>query len=314
MSRGDSDDAVGAFLSSLAAERGAARNTIDAYRRDLADYEAALRRFRRRPVDAARNDVESYMAGMAADGFAATTRARRLSAIKQFHAFLYAEGWRDSDPAAPVRGPGKPQRLPRALSVDDVSRLIEAAHRGEGMAALRRACLVETLYATGLRVSELVSLPVTPLRRNPQMIRVKGKGNKERLAPLSDRARDSIAAYLPVRDANAKWKDSPFLFPSRGKLGHLTRERFYQMIRDLAAEAGIDPKTVSPHALRHAFATHMLQNGADLRVIQTLLGHADIATTEIYTHVMDQGLRELVLEKHPLAKRAARGGRKKVKR
>ena len=180
------------------------------------------------------------------------------------------------------------------------------------MKALRRACLVETLYATGLRVSELVSLPVTPLRRNPQMIRVKGKGGKERLAPLSDRARAAIAAYLPLRDANAKWKDSPFLFPSRGKRGHLTRERFYQMIRDLAVEAGIDPTGVSPHAMRHAFATHMLQNGADLRVIQTLLGHADIATTEIYTHVMDRGLRELVLEKHPLAKRTARIGRAKA--
>ena len=300
------DDAVGAFLSSLAAERGAAQNTLDAYRRDLSDYERALRRYKRHPVDAQRNDVESYMAEMAADGFAASTRARRLSAIKQLHAFLYAEGWRTSDPAAPVRGPGKPKRLPKTLSVEDVSALISAAHQREGLKPARLACLIETLYATGLRVTELVSLPVVPLRRNPQMIRVKGKGGKERLAPLSDRARESIAAWLAFRDAEPKWKTSPYLFPSRGKSGHLTRERFFQMIRALAVEAGIDPSGVSPHAIRHAFATHMLANGADLRVIQTLLGHADIATTEIYTHVMDRGLRDLVLEKHPLAKAAAR--------
>lgn len=295
-------DPVSEFLASLASERGAARNTLDAYRRDLADYEASLARAKRSPIEAARNDVESYMAAMAADGFAASTRARRLSAIKQLHAFLYAEGWRDSDPAAPVRGPAKPRRLPKTLGVADVTALLEAAHRGDSAKPARLACLIETLYATGLRVSELVSLPVAPMRRNPQTIRVKGKGRKERLAPLSDRARTSIAHWLVFRDADPKWKDSPFLFPSRGKLGHLTRERFYQMIRSLAVEARLDPSGISPHAIRHAFATHMLANGADLRVIQTLLGHADIATTEIYTHVMDEGLRDLVLEKHPLAK------------
>lgn len=301
----DADDAVGAFLSSMAAERGAAKNTLDAYRRDLADYESSLRGFKRSPATAERNDVEGYMAGMAAEGFAATTRARRLSAIKQLHAFMYAEGWRDSDPAAPVRGPGRPRRLPKTLSTEDVSRLIAAAHAGEGLASARRACLIEVLYATGLRVTELVSLPVAQMRRNPQMIRVKGKGEKERLAPLSDRARAAIEAYLPLRDAT-KDKDSLFMFPSRGKLGHLTRERFYQMIRELAVLAGLDPTGISPHAMRHAFATHMLANGADLRVIQTLLGHADIATTEIYTHVMDDSLKELVLNQHPLAKRSAR--------
>jgi integrase/recombinase XerD len=296
----NSDDAVAAFLSSLAAERGAAKNTLDAYRRDLSDYESTLRSYKLNPATAERNDVESYMAGMAAQGFASTTRARRLSAIKQLHAFMYAEGWRDSDPAAPVRGPGRPRRLPKTLSTDDVSRLIQAAHEGNGHAAARRACLIEILYATGLRVTELVSLPVGQMRRNPQMIRVKGKGEKERLAPLSDRARAAITAYLPLRDAS-KEKDSLFMFPSRGKLGHLTRERFYQMIRELALKAGLDPSGISPHTMRHAFATHMLANGADLRVIQTLLGHADIATTEIYTHVMEDSLRELVLEKHPLA-------------
>ena len=299
------DDAVAAFLSSMAAERGAAKNTLDAYRRDLSDYEQALMRYALKPLTAARNDVEGYMAGLAAGGFAATTRARRLSAIKQLHAFLYAEGWRTDDPAAPVRGPSRPRRLPKTLSTEDVSRLIEAAHTGEGLVAARRACLLEVLYATGLRVTELVSLPAAQVRRNPQMIRVSGKGGKERLAPLSDRAREAIRTYLPLRDA-AKDKDSAYLFPSRGKLGHLTRERFYQMIRELALQAGLDPSGISPHAMRHAFATHMLANGADLRVIQTLLGHADIATTEIYTHVLDDTLRELVLEKHPLAVAAKR--------
>ena len=300
------DDAVAAFLSSLAAERGAAKNTLDAYRRDLADYELTLRGYELSPANAQRNDVESYMAGLSADGLAATTRARRLSAVKQLHAFMYAEGWRDGDPAAPVRGPARPRRLPKTLSTDDVSRLIEAARKGEGLAGVRRACLIEVLYATGLRVTELVSLPVAQMRRNPQMIRVKGKGDKERLAPLSDRAREAIGTFLPLRDAS-KDKNSPYLFPSRGKLGHLTRERFYQIIRELAVQAGLDPRGISPHTMRHAFATHMLANGADLRVIQTLLGHADITTTEIYTHVMDDQLRELVLENHPLAVATKRG-------
>ncbi len=301
----DGDDAIAAFLASMAAERGAAKNTLDAYRRDLSDYEFSLKAYSLTPAVAARNDIEGYMAGLAAQGLAATTRARRLSAIKQLHAFLYAEGWRDTDPAAPVRGPSRPRRLPKTLSTEDVSRLIELAHEGEGLAVARCACLLEVLYATGLRVTELVSLPVAQMRRNPQMIRVKGKGEKERLAPLSDRARNAINAYLPLRDAS-KDKASPFMFPSRGKLGHLTRERFYQMIRELALKAGLDPSGISPHAMRHAFATHMLANGADLRVIQTLLGHADISTTEIYTHVMDDSLRKLVLENHPLALAAKR--------
>jgi len=290
----------------MAAERGAAKNTLDAYRRDLSDYEASLGTAGLAPATAQRTDVEGYMAGLTAQGLATSTCARRLSAIKQLHAFLYVEGIRNDDPAAPVRGPKKPLRLPKTLSAEDVSRLIAAAHEGEGLATLRRACLIEVLYATGLRVSELVSLPVAQVRRNPQMIRIKGKGGKERLAPLSDRARAAIAAYLPLRD-DGKDKDSPFLFPSRGKLGHLTRERFYQMIRELALKAGLDPSGISPHTMRHAFATHMLANGADLRVIQTLLGHADIATTEIYTHVMEDELRDLVTEKHPLAVRAKRG-------
>lgn len=307
MTKGEGNDAdeVGAFLSSLAAERGAAKNTLDAYRRDLSDYELTLNRYDLTPGKALRSDVESYMAGLAAQGLAPTTRARRLSAVKQLHAFMYAEGWRDSDPAAPVRGPSRPRRLPKTLSTDDVTRLIDVAHQGKGLAGARQACLVEVLYATGLRVTELVSLPVAQMRRNPQMIRVRGKGEKERLAPLSDRARHAINAYLPLRD-ETKDKGSAFMFPSRGKLGHLTRERFYQIIRELAVQAGLDPTGISPHAIRHAFATHMLANGADLRIIQTLLGHADITTTEIYTHVLDDNLRDLVLESHPLAVAAKR--------
>ena len=303
----DPDNAVSAFLSFLAAERGAAQNTLDAYRRDLADYEAALGRTRN-PLTAKRDDIERYMAGLSADGFAASTRARRLSSIKQLHAFLFAEGWRDGDPAAPVKGPGKSKALPRTLSVEEVSALLSAAATGKGLARVRRVCLMELLYASGLRVTELVSLPVSAVRRNPAMIPVRGKGDKDRLAPLSDRARAALAAYLPERDAalNEKSGTSPWLFPSRGKSGHLTRARFFQMLREVAIAANLDPTRVSPHTLRHAFATHLLANGADLRVIQTLLGHADISTTEIYTHVMDKDLQTLVQEKHPLAVKKGR--------
>ncbi len=300
-----SDDIIGTFLSSMAAERGAAVNTLDAYRRDLVGYETFLKMHFLTPCNSARENIETYIAGLAAQNLAPATRARKLSVIKQLHAFMYAEEWRGDNPAAPVRAPSIPRKLPKTLTTDDVSRLINAAHEGDDAASLRRACLIEVLYATGLRVSELVSLTAAQMRRQPQMIRVKGKGDKERLAPLSDRARLAIEKYLIARDAS-KHKDSRFMFPSRGKSGHLTRERFYQMIRDLAVKAGLDPAGISPHTLRHAFATHMLANGADLRVIQTLLGHADISTTEIYTHVLDENLRELVLNKHPLAVAAQR--------
>lgn len=292
-------DAVGAFLNHLAAERGAALNTLDAYRRDLAEYEKSFGE--RDFTTTTRQDIEAHLAGLDAAGFAASTRARHLSAIRQFHAFLFDEGWRDDDPAAPIKGPRKARALPRTLSVDDISALLAVARNGDSLKSLRNTCLIEMLYASGLRVSELVSLPVATVRRLPKMVPVRGKGGKDRLAPLSDRAREALAAYIPARDLTRD-KASPFLFPSRGALGHLTRTRLFQILRALAAEAGLDATQVSPHTLRHAFATHLLANGADLRVIQTLLGHSDIATTEIYTHVMTDDLTDLVFMKHPLAR------------
>ncbi len=292
-------DPVGAFLNHLAAERGAALNTLDAYRRDLAEYEKSFSGLDFTTVT--RSHIESHIADLDAAGFAAATRARHLSAIRQFHAFLFAEGWRNDDPAAPVKGPRKTRSLPRTLSVDDVSALLAAARKGDDLKSLRNTCLIEMLYASGLRISELVSLPVAAVRRFPKMMTVRGKGGKDRLAPLSDRARQALAAYLPERDRSPFGK-SAFLYPSRGASGHLTRTRFFQILRAMAVEAGLDAKTVSPHTLRHAFATHLLANGADLRVIQTLLGHSDIATTEIYTHVMPDDLADLVFVKHPLAR------------
>jgi len=293
-------DPVSAFLNHLAAERGAALNTLDAYRRDLAEYEKSFaggQDF----TTVTRGDIEAHLVSLDAAGFASSTRARHLSAIRQIHAFLFAEGWREDDPAAPIQGPKKSRTLPRVLSVDDVSALLATSRKGDDLKSLRNTCLVEMLYASGLRTSELVSLPVATVRRLPKMVPVRGKGGKDRLAPLSDRARQALAAYLPLRDA-APSHESRFLFPSRGASGHLTRARFFQILRALAAEAGLDATKVSPHTLRHAFATHLLANGADLRVIQTLLGHADIATTEIYTHVLPDDLADLVMTKHPLAR------------
>jgi len=291
-------DPVGAFLNHLAAERGSALNTLDAYRRDLAEYEKSFGEKDFTTVD--RAHIEAHIADLDAMGLAASTRARHLSAIRQMHAFLFAEGWRDDDPAAPIQGPRKTRTLPRTLTVDEVSSLLSTARKGDDLKSLRNTCLVEMLYASGLRTSELVSLPVAAIRRLPKMVPLRGKGGKDRLAPLSDRARGALAAYLPLRDAGPHAK-SPFLFPSRGTSGHLTRARFFQILRALAAEAGLDATKVSPHTLRHAFATHLLANGADLRVIQTLLGHSDIATTEIYTHVVPDDLADLVFVKHPLA-------------
>lgn len=302
---------IAAFLDAQAAEQGAARNTQLAYGRDLKDAAGWLARTGAALASAERATLEAYLAHLDAQGLATATRARRLSSLKQFYRFAVDEGWRSDNPALQIRGPGRERRLPGTLGMADVDALLDAAERHGRAPAdrLRNACLMQVLYATGLRVSELVSLPVAAARGDPQLLLVRGKGGKDRMVPLSRPARAALAAWLAHRDAEEARhvaetgaKPSPFLFPSRGKSGHLTRIRFFTLIKDLALAAGLDPAQVTPHTLRHAFATHLLQNGADLRSIQSLLGHADIATTEIYTHILDEWLKRLVLEKHPLSR------------
>jgi integrase/recombinase XerD len=298
------------FLEVMQAERDAAFNTLAAYRRDLYDYAAFLDTRDQDLSGASRADIEAYLADLELRGLSSATRARRLAAIRQVHRTAFLEGWRGDDPAALIKGSRKARRVPPSLSEGDVDRLLEAAREtgADATARVRNACLMELLYATGLRVSELVGLPVAAVRGDPRMILVRGKGGRDRLIPLSPGARDALSRWLARRDAEEETalrsgaRRSLFLFPARGKTGHLTRERFFGLVKEFALAAGLDPAAVSPHTLRHAFATHLLANGADLRVIQTLLGHASIATTEIYTHVLDARLRELVLEKHPLAK------------
>ncbi len=300
---------VDAFLEALQAERGAATNTLAAYRRDLDDFAAWLAGT---GLDLARADraaIEAYLTALADDGRAASTRARRLSAIRQFFGFVASEGWRGDDPGAGLTGPRRGRSLPRTLTEDDAGRLLAAAEPAPeaNTGQVRLYCLVELLYATGLRVTELVSLPVAAVRGDPSMILVRGKGGRERLVPLSEPARSALLSWLAVRDKideatqAAGGRRSQWLFPSPRGPGHLTRIAFFTALKRLAVKAGIDPTHISPHTLRHAFATHLLANGADLRVIQSLLGHADISTTEIYTHVLDARLKALVLDHHPLA-------------
>lgn len=306
----DSRRWISTFLEAQAAELGAATNTQLAYARDLRDFSEWLLH-RETPFDAVSRDViEDYLVHCDAQGLAKSTRARRLSAIKQIYRFAFEEGWMETNPAIQIRGPGREKRLPKTLEVLEVDRLIEAAG-ASGRNPLERSrniCLMQLLYATGMRVSELVSLPVSAARGDPRMLLILGKGGKERMVPLSPTARQALAGWLKLRDEEEDRKKqkgltaSRFLFPSRGKLGHITRHRFYALIKELAVAGGVSPDKVTPHTLRHAFATHLLANGADLRSIQVLLGHADVATTEIYTHVLDERLKELVLENHPLAK------------
>lgn len=301
---------ISAFLEAAAAEQGAATNTQLAYGRDLRDFADWLAGKGKGFDGARREDVESYLLHCDAQGLAKSTRARRLSAIKQLYRFAFEEGWRSDNPAIQISGPGRDKRLPKTLSEEEVDRLLQSA-RSVGRSTeerVRNTCLMELLYATGMRVTELVSLPVSAARGDPRMLLVMGKGGKERLVPLSPPAREALAGWLTLRDETeerAREKGaapSRFLFPSRGKLGHLTRHRFYMLIKELAVASGVNPGKVTPHTLRHAFATHLLANGADLRAIQTLLGHADVATTEIYTHVLEERLRDLVLDHHPLAR------------
>ncbi|MGY9048065.1 tyrosine recombinase XerD [Puniceibacterium antarcticum] len=300
---------ISAFLEAQAAERGAAHNTQLAYARDLRDYTEWLSAREHSLSDASRKDVEDYLIYADAQGLSRATRARRLSAIKQLYRFTFEEGLRTDNPAIQISGPGRDKRLPKTLSIEEVDLLLDAATRyGRNRDdCLRNTCLMQLLYATGMRVSELVSLPLGAAKGDPRMLLIRGKGGKERMVPLSPPAREALRLWLATREereaANrAKGKPpSPYLFASRGKAGHLTRHAFYVMIKEIAVAGGVSPSKVTPHTLRHAFATHLLANGADLRAIQTFLGHADIATTEIYTHVLEERLRELVLEHHPMA-------------
>jgi integrase/recombinase XerD len=303
------------YLDMLAAERGAAANTLEAYRRDLEDFSGDLRENGGAIASAVSDDIRGYLGRLAGRGFSAASVARRLSAIRQLYRFLYAEGNRKDDPAAAIEGPKRGRPLPKVLSVGHVDQLLGSAREGiadearpvsERLRAARLACLLEVLYATGLRVSELVSLPASAARRDERMLIVRGKGNKERLVPLNNAAKQAMRDYLALREEAGKdrkkgsLKASKWLFPSFGESGHLTRQHFARDLKALAAQAGLKPKQVSPHVLRHAFASHLLQNGADLRSVQTLLGHADISTTQIYTHVLEERLKSLVRDLHPL--------------
>lgn len=303
----DSAEHISLFLEMLAAERGAAQNTLDAYRRDLDDY-AGFLNSRARPLEAADSkDIQAYLQHLTDTGLAPASRARRLSAVRQLYKFLAAEGVVDADPAAGLAGPKKARALPKVLSIAEVDLLIaSAAKRIDGtegherFRALRFLCLLEMLYATGMRVSELVSLPRSVLRGDKRVMTIKGKGGRERLVPLNPAAQAALEGYLAVA---GRHDNSPWLFASKSDAGHVTRQGFALELKDVAEAAGLDPERVSPHVLRHAFASHLLDRGADLRAVQQLLGHADISTTEIYTHVLQERLKKIVNEHHPLAKK-----------
>jgi integrase/recombinase XerD len=302
---------ISTFLDACAADLGAAKNTQLAYGRDLLDFADWLGRRGLGFAVAGREAVEDYLVNCDAQGLSKATRARRLSSIRQLYRFAFEEGWRADNPALRLSGPGRAQSLPKTLTEAEVTRLMDAARTRarNPVDRLRDTALFELLYATGLRVTELVGLPVAAVRGDPRMILVRGKGDKERMVPLSTPARAALAEWLAQRDAEdeagrkAGRAPSRYLFPGDGRDGHLTRQYFHSLVKDVAVLAGISPSRVTPHVLRHAFATHLLAHGADLMVIQTLLGHADVATTEIYTHVLDDHLKDLVLTKHPLARK-----------
>ncbi|MDO8379247.1 site-specific tyrosine recombinase XerD [Phenylobacterium sp.] len=295
-----------AFLEMMAVERAAAKNTITAYGKDLADASGFLAGRGRDLGDASAEDIEAYFAALGARGLSPATASRRRAAVRQFYRFVLGEGWRNDDPSRRVDAPKRGRPLPKVLSRDEVDRIIAAASAKDGAQGLRIGCVVELIYASGLRISELTALPLAALARDPAYLMVTGKGGKDRLAPLNDAARTAVKAYLEVRKAFLPKGDlaNPWLFPSRGKAGRMTPRRFAQLLDEAAADAGIDPARVSPHVLRHAFATHLLEGGADLRVVQKLLGHADIATTQIYTHVAGDRLAQVVASKHPLSRKS----------
>ncbi|WID99027.1 site-specific tyrosine recombinase XerD [Bosea vestrisii] len=295
------------FLDMLAAERGAAKNTLDAYERDLDDY-LGFAASQGGPAAITADDVRAYLVDLSERGLKASSAARRLSAVRQFHRFLYTEGLAGGDPTAAIEGPRLGRPLPKVLSVAEVDRLIGTAQQMAEQAeqspaararSVRMRCLIEMLYATGLRVSELIALPLSAATTRERFLVVRGKGDKDRLVPLNDAARVAASVHLALlREQGAA--EGRWLFPSDGESGHLTRQAFGRDLKSLAAAVGLSPAKVSPHVLRHAFASHLLQNGADLRVVQELLGHADIATTQIYTHILDERLKSMVRDLHPL--------------
>jgi integrase/recombinase XerD len=308
---------TGLFLDMLAAEQGAGENTIEAYRRDLTDFSEFCARTGQSFAGVETETLRGYLADLDTRGFKSSSVARRLSAIRHLFRFLLNERIRGDDPAAILSGPKRGRGLPKVLSIGDVDRMLTRAKElsqtadvslAQHLRALRLYCLLEVLYATGLRVSELVSLPRSAARNDARMIVVRGKGNKERLVPLNDASRQAMADYLAATDAAKTGKQknaaiSKWLFPSFGESGHLTRQHFARDLKELAAASGLAPRLVSPHVLRHAFASHLLHNGADLRIVQTLLGHTDISTTQIYTHVVEERLKSLVRDLHPLAEK-----------
>src|SRR3954452_8791651 len=305
------------FLDMLAAEQGAGDNTLDAYRSDLTDFSDFLARNGQSFAGAQTQTLRDYLADLDARGFKSSSVARRLSAMRHLFRFLLNERIRSDDPAAILSGPKRGRGLPKVLSISDVDRMLTRAKEltqaseasaSQRLRALRLYCLLEVLYATGLRVSELVALPRSAARRDAQMIVVRGKGNKERLVPLNEASRQAMADYLAAAEATTPDSKKPavgskWLLPSFGESGHLTRQHFARDLKELAALAGLPPRLVSPHVLRHAFASHLLHNGADLRIVQTLLGHTDTSTTEIYTHVVEERLKSLVRDLHPLAEK-----------
>ncbi|MES2835038.1 MAG: tyrosine recombinase [Pseudomonadota bacterium] len=291
---------IEAFLEMMAVERDASPHTLSAYARDLADAEGATGGL----MTADETAVEAWYASLSTRGLSAATAARRRSAVRQFYRFVLAEGWRADDPSRRLDAPKAGRSLPKVVSRDEIERLLTAAAAHDGAGGVRLITLLEMAYASGMRVSELLALKADAVRRDPAFLIVRGKGGKERLAPLNTSAREAVKTWLIVRDAGRKpnTADSVWLFPSSAASGHLTPRRFAQLLDQAAIDAGIDPVRVSPHVLRHAFATHLLEGGADLRIVQTLLGHADIATTQIYTHVATDRLSQVVHSKHPLAR------------
>ena len=302
---------IESFLEMMAVERSASQSTLKNYGRDLERFSSFLKSRQETLETCGGEDISAWLACLEEEGLAASTAALKVSALRQFFQFLYSEGARADNPSASVDRPKTRRPLPRTLTHEEIEKLFAQTGAQDEPANIRMLAMLEILYAAGLRVSELVSLPLNAVQGTDRVLIVRGKGDKERMTPLTERSIEAMNAYLEIRDEflpKQKTADtkSPWLFPSRSKSGHITAARFAQMLKKLATDAGIDPAKVSPHVLRHAFASHLLEGGADLRSVQQMLGHADITTTQIYTHIAQDRLRELVLKKHPLAKKQAK--------